>query len=88
MNCQLCNAYIPLDFDRCPACGAPVKRNTENQKKQDMLIWNGEEIPVRILEMRNAFIWSPNAGRTLDGKMILGERKSIRQFIVEEECQT
>ena len=85
MNCQLCDAYVPSTFDHCPACGAPVNRELPKPKQRDMLILNGEEIPIHVLSTA-AYPPICDAGRNIDGTMLKNCR-IIREFIVREDMQ-
>ena len=83
MNCQLCDAYVPSTFDHCPACGAPVNRELPKPKQRDMLILNGEEIPVHVLS-RTAHSPLGYGRRNIDGTLLKCDQ-IIREFIVVED---
>lgn len=85
MTCPLCDAYIPLTFDHCPACGAVIQRNVKLPHETDTLIWGSESIPVYVTKIESKVISGPYAGRDNGGNMHYDNIKTIRIFTCVED---
>lgn len=85
MNCLLCDAYIPSTFNYCPACGAPVNRELPKPKQRDMLILDGQEIPIYLRQIKEHTLPYDDGGRYEDGRICLGSKRTIREFTVMED---
>ena len=80
--CKKCGAYVPEEQDNCLSCGEP---RIEKQIKVftptgDYLFFNGEKIPVYIVDGSAMMVNIEPSGRTMDGTLARTVFKLVREF--------
>ena len=90
-HCPACGAPINRELPKpkkrpySTICIAPASEEAPRPKPRDMLILDGQEIPIYLLRITEHSLPYDDGGRYENGRIRLGSKRTIREFTVMED---